>query len=110
MNNQRTLSILKIILYVLAGLVLVLGLIIGISLLASASNVHNLLLPLQLMGAEVIVNIVAPMLAGLIRGLGWTALVISIVLSLLLYATGRLLGQIVSLETRLARLEGQPAR
>lgn len=107
MNTLRSLQILKTISYVLSGLVLALGLIASISLMASASNVHNLMMPLLLMGAEVIVNLIAPMLGGLIRGLGVFVLVVSIVLSLLLYATGRLLGHIANLETRLVRLEGQ---
>ena len=106
MNTQRSLHILKTISYILAGFVLVLGLVAGISLLASAANVSNLLMPLLVMGAEAIVNMVAPMLAGLIRGLGLFTLIVSLVLSLLLYATGRLIGHIASLEARLVRLEG----
>lgn len=107
---RRSLHILKIISYILAGLVLALGLITGISLLAGASNVYNLLLPLQLMGAEVIANLVAPYLTGLITGLGVVALIVSLVLSILLFAVGRLLGYIASLETRLARLEAHTQR
>jgi hypothetical protein len=109
-QTRRSLFILKIISYILAGLVLALGLTTGISLLAGASNVYNLLLPLQLMGAEVIANLVAPYLTGLITGLGVVALIVSLVLSILLFAVGRLLGYIASLETRLARLEAHTQR
>lgn len=104
-QSRRSLQILKTISYVLAGLVLTLGLVAGISLLARASNVHNLLLPLQLMGADILANLIAPYLSGLISGLGIVSLIVSIVLSLLLFAVGRLLGHIAALETRLARLE-----
>lgn len=104
-QSRRYLQILKTISYVLAGLVLTLGLVAGISLLARASNVHNLLLPLQLMGADILANLIAPYLSGLISGLGIVSLIVSIVLSLLLFAVGRLLGHIAALETRLARLE-----
>ena len=105
MQPRRSLHILKTISYALAGLVFTLGLIAGISLIASATNVHNLLLPLQLMGADIIANLITPYLSGLISGLGVFTLIISFTLSLLLFAVGRLLGHIAALETRLARLE-----
>jgi hypothetical protein len=104
-KNDRSLYILKTILYLLAGLVLALGLIAGISLIASSANVHNLLLPLQLLGSDVIANLVTPYLKGLLSGLGIVVLIISFVLSLLLFAVGRLLGHIADLEARLTRLE-----
>lgn len=106
-QSRRSLQILKTISYVLAGLVLALGVAAGISLLASASNVHNLLLPLQLMGADVLANLITPYLSGLISGLGVVSMLVSLVLSLLLFAVGRLLAHIAGLETRLARLEAQ---
>jgi hypothetical protein len=87
--------------------VLVLGLTAGLSLIASASNVPNLLLPLQLMGSDIIANLITPYLTGLMTGLGVVTLVVSLVLSLVLFAVGRLLGYIAALETRLARLEAQ---
>jgi hypothetical protein len=104
---MNTFRVLKIISYSLAGLVLVLGLIVGLNLLISTANISNLLLPLQLMGADVIINIITPILNGFVRGLGVTVLVITFVLSLLLFVAGRLLGYIISLEARLASLEAQ---
>lgn len=106
-QSRRSLQILKTISYVLAGLVLALGVAAGLSLLASASNVHNILLPLQLMGADVLANLITPYLSGLISGLGVVSMLVSLVLSLLLFAVGRLLAHIAGLETRLARLEVQ---
>lgn len=108
MHPQRPLHTLKIILYVLAVLLFVLGLIFGVSLLASASNVRNVLLPFQLMGADAIANLVAPYLTDLVSGQGVFTLIASFVLSLLLFAVGRLLGYIATLETRLVRLEALP--
>lgn len=105
MHNPHSLYTLKVTLYFLAGIVLALGLVAGISLLTSASNVRNSLMPLQILGGDVIVNLVAPYLSGLIRGLGFVSLGVSIVLSLLLFALGRLLGRVASLEERLASLE-----
>ena len=84
---------------------LVLGLIAGISLMASAANVHNVLLPLQLMGAAAFANLITPYLTSLISGLGVVTLIVPLMFSLLLYAVARLLGHIAALETRLARLE-----
>jgi len=108
-NNQshRSLHALKFVLYILAGLILALGLIVGISLIAGASNVHNLLLPFQLIGADAIANLIAPYLTRLIGGLGAVTLIVSLVLSVLLFAVGRLLGHIAVLESRMARLEAQ---
>jgi hypothetical protein len=67
--------------------------------------VANLVLPLQLMGAEVASNLVAPMLTGLFTNLGILTLVLSFVLSALLYALGRLTGHMAALEARIAQVE-----
>jgi hypothetical protein len=100
------LQTLKTILYVLSGFVLLLGLISGLSLMTSAANMTaNLVLPLQLMGAEAASNLVAPMLSGFFTNLGVLTLVLSFVLSALLYALGRLTGYMAALEARLAQLE-----
>lgn len=103
---SRGLQIFMIVLYILAGLILVLGLIGGISLLTSARYmVGNFLLPFQVMGLGQIVDSFAPLLTGLFINLGVVAIVITLVLSALLYTAGRLLGRIADLETRLAALE-----
>jgi hypothetical protein len=103
---SRGLHMLRIVLYVLAGLVLALGLIASLSLMTSAANmVANLVLPLQLMGAEVASNLIAPMLTGFFTNLGIFTLVLSFTLSALLYALGRLTGYIAALEARIAQLE-----
>jgi len=108
---SRSLTILKVIFYLLAGLVLLLGLVAGISLMSGAGRaVENATLPLQMLGGEVIANLVAPMLSGFLTNLGIAVLVFSVLLSALLYGIGRLLGHIANLEARLARLEaGSPA-
>jgi hypothetical protein len=64
-------------------------------------------MPLQFFGNEAIVNLIAPFLTSLIGGLGVFLLIISLLLSLLLFVAGLLLGTIASLEERLARLEAQ---
>ena len=97
---------LKFALYLLAGLVLVLGLIGGVSLLSSARlMVANFLLPFQLMGIGQISDSFSPLLSGLFINLGIVAIVISLILSALLYTAARLLGRLADLEARLSRLE-----
>lgn len=105
---SRGLLIVKIILYILAGTVLVLGLIAGISLWTGADKlVVNALLPLQMIGGEIIYNMIAPTLSGFLKNLGILTLVSSLILSALLYTGGRLIGHILHLEERLARLEAR---
>ena len=102
----HSLPILKTVLYVLAVLVLVLGGFVGISLITSArSMMANFLMPLQIMGAGDIANLFTPMFTGVFINLGIVTLILSAILSVLLFATGRLLGHIAELEARLARLE-----
>ena len=103
--TNRSFQVLKTILYVLSGLVFAFGLIAGISLVASSANIQNMLMPFQLLGNDVIMNLITPFLRSLVNGPGIFVLIVSLVLSLLLFATGRLLGSIASLEGRLARLE-----
>jgi hypothetical protein len=105
----RSLHILKIVLYILAGLVLAAGLLVGISLLISSSSVSNMLLPLTIMGAAAAANLIAPLLTSLLSGMGVFILVITLVLSLLLFTAGRLVGRIASLEVRLGRMEARAA-
>ena len=105
MSNNRSPHILKIILYVFAAAILALGVITGVSLIASAANIHNVLMPFQFMGAEAITNLIAPYLIGLIRGLGIFVLIVSLIISVLLFAVGLLLGYVTTLERRLVVLE-----
>lgn len=105
MHSTRSLRIFQVVSYILAGFVFVVGLITGISLMASAANINNLLLPLQMIGAEVITNLITPYLNGLINGLGIFVMIVSVVFGLLLFIAGLLLGRTASLEIRLANLE-----
>jgi hypothetical protein len=103
---SHNLQILKPSLYILAGIVLIPGMIVGIALIAGAGDLlGRLLLPLQLMGGEVISNMLSSMLRGVLINLGVVILILSLVISALLYALGRLTGQVALLEARLAHLE-----
>lgn len=105
MQNASMLAVLRTVVYILAGIVLALGLVVGLSLLSSSAAVQNILAPFTFAGGEVVSNLIAPYLRSLLSGLGVVTLAISIVLSLLLYGLGRLLGYNLSLEARLRRLE-----
>lgn len=108
---SRGLQILKIVLYVLAGLVLALGLVAGISILVSANHVvQNLLLPFQLMGNQAVSNLITPLVSGFMINLGVAVLVLTAIFSALLYGLGRLIGRVALLEARLARLEADPGK
>ena len=97
---------LKTILYILAGLVLALGLVTGFSLIGSAQTLAaNLILPVQLLGGGPISNLLSSLFTSFLINLGIVVLIVSAVLSLLLYGVGRLSAKVISLETRLARLE-----
>jgi hypothetical protein len=100
------LRIVKTGLYILAGIVLVLGLIAGISLLSGAERtVMNMLLPFQLMGSPAVQNMITPLLRALFINLGIAIIVLTLIFSGLLYAVGRLIGHILHLEERIVRLE-----
>jgi hypothetical protein len=104
--TSRGLQIIKVILYILAGLVLLVGMIIGISLMSSADRlVANVLLPIQLLGIEAISNSLAPLLNAFLFNLGVAILIFTLIISALLYGLGHLINHIVRLEMRLACLE-----
>jgi hypothetical protein len=103
---SRSVQILKTVLYILAVIVLVPGLIAGISMITGADNlVANAIMPFQLLGSEIINSLLAPTLRGFLINLGIGIVVISLILSALLYGLGRLIGHVAYLEARLARLE-----
>jgi hypothetical protein len=100
------LQILKTVLYLLAALILVLGLIAGFSLAASADHVAaNVMLPFQLLGGSPIADLFSSMLSRFLINLGIVVMVLSVLLSALLYGVGRLIQHVTHLEARLARLE-----
>jgi len=100
--------IIKTILYVMAWIILVLGLIAGISLMVSTSTiVSNAVIPFSIFGNQAIPNLIAPILTSFLINLGVVILIVAVALSALLYAIGRLLNHITQLEERLARLEAR---
>lgn len=101
-------KILKTSLFILSGVILALGLIVGISLLSSTRiMVANVVLPFQLLGIESISSLVAPMLSGFLINLAVLILILALIFSALLYSNARLIGRIVQLEARLSRLEAE---
>jgi len=108
-TSLHSLQILKIALYVLAGLILIPGAITGISLMTSVDYiVANAITPLQLMGIGGLSNLIASMLTPFLINIGAIILILSLVFSALLFAVARLIGRIAQLEARLAILESKP--
>ncbi len=101
-------QVLKVILYILAGLILLLGLYAGISLMVSASHtIANILMPFQLFGNQTISNALAPTLSAFFINLGVIIILMAVILSSMLFGLARLINHILNLETRLARLEAR---
>ncbi len=105
---SRGLLILRTILYILAGIVLAAGLIVGIALIASAgSTVESLIMPLLLIGGGAVANLLRPVLSGFLINLGIITLILSLVISALLFAVARLVHHTANLEARIAALEAR---
>ncbi len=102
---SRGLQVLKVALFFLAGLMLALGLFFSISLITGAhAVVGNFLLPFEFLN-QAISNLIGPMITSFLINLGVIFLALSIVISALLFAIGLLIGHILALEGRIARLE-----
>ncbi len=111
LQPARGMQILKMALYILAGLILAFGLISGIRFTTSANALAaNALMPLQILGGGAIANLIRPMLLSMLINLGLLLFGLSLIFSALLYALGRLIGHIAQLEARLARLEARTAK
>lgn len=107
-SSVRGLRILMIVLTILAGLILVTGLAAGLSLMTSANVLTaNAMLGFQLFGGGAIADLLSPIVSGFFVNLGIGLLIFGIILSALLYGAARLIGRIISLEVRVARLEAQ---
>lgn len=107
-STSASLKLFKTILYILAVIVLIAGLLAGLSLMTSASRmVANMLLPLQLMGGSSATDMISPMFSGIFINTGLAVLLVSLVLSALLYAVARLIGHILRLDERVLHLENR---
>ncbi len=107
-SSSCSFEVLKIVIYLFAGLILVVGLVAGISLMISAPHiVANMLIPFQLFGSQAISNAIGPTLTGFLTNLGVAVILVAMIISGLVAGLGLLVGRIAFLETRLARLEAQ---
>ena len=106
----RGIRVLSVVCYVLAGIVLLLGVALLISFITAASRLGAGLGPLSILGLEVVLNVLLPPIRSALINIGIVLLVISILLGSLFYAVGRLLSVIRLLLGRVARLEAQAGR
>ena len=119
-KRYTLLSLLKYLFYLLAALSLVGGVLTMLSLNAAAAGLrtYDPLAPLAnvpLLG-EMLGDVTSGLfdsllaaLAGLIAGAAWAVLAVAVGFSLLLFAVGRLLAQVINLSVRLDRLEAASA-
>lgn len=105
MDQGKGLRVLSVISYVLAGVVLLLGMIMMISLAGAATNLPNMLIGFQVLGLGPVLDAFIRPVQGALTTAGVIILVVALVLTLLLYAVGRLVGVIRSLVQRVNRLE-----
>jgi hypothetical protein len=103
---SRGLQVLKIALYILAGLILALGLAAGISLMSGSHAIAtNVLQPIRIMGGQGVSDLISPMLTSFLIQLGAVILLLSLIFCALFNSIGRLIGHLSHLEAHLARLE-----
>jgi hypothetical protein len=106
----RGLRVLSVVCYVLAGIVFLLGVVVVVSFITTASRLGAGLGPLSILGLEVLLNVFLPPIRHALISIGIVLFVISILLGSLFYAVGRLLGIIRLLLIRVAHLEAQTGR
>jgi hypothetical protein len=100
-SNHPFLKILQVLLYSLAAIILLLGIFGGISLVSMSSALPNSLISLQVLGLGVFVDLLTGLLGPVLINLGIGVLVIALVMSLLAFSAGRLLGITLELDQRL---------
>ena len=102
---QRGLTILQWLLYSLAVIVLVLGGWATIGFLNFAAALSGMLPMFQALGSPALNNLIGSALRQGVTTLGVIMLVLSVVLSVLLFTAGKLLGRVDDLSQRVAQLE-----
>ncbi len=104
-------QILKFILYLLAVLVLAAGLYTGTALWNEAhslsTSLNSVQQPLQIFGGVPGLNALVTKISNLVTYLGDGVMALSVILCLTLFGSGRLVGRVINLERRMARLESR---
>jgi hypothetical protein len=106
-TNPTLLTVLRALLYIFAAIILVLGVLSALSLFSMGSALPNMLITLQAIGLGVFVDLLAGILRPVFINLGITILVIALVISLLAFATGKLIGLTQEMNQRLEIQERQ---
>jgi hypothetical protein len=104
-HQSRFLQILSKVLYLAATLVLLLGLIVLIVSFASTANLQHSLIGLLAVAGPALTNLVTAMLRSALINLGVLGFVIALVLSLVLFAAGKLSASAFDLSVRLEKTE-----
>lgn len=109
-SDDRAVTILQWVFYVLAGLVLLFGVYMGIGLIGFAGNMSSFMPMIQMMSAPAIANLLSGMLLRIATSLGIGVILLSLLISALLFTAGKLLGRTHDLARRVQRLEQEAAR
>ncbi len=104
-RDYRALGFLKVAATILAIIVLLLGTAMMVSLLGGAANVPNQLIALQVLGLGPITDLLIRPLKSALATAGIVVFVVSLIISLLFYSVGRLLGIVAGLVRRVTQLE-----
>jgi Ca2+/Na+ antiporter len=106
-TNHTLLKVLRGLLFILALIILVLGILGAFSLISMRSALPNMLIGLQAIGLGVFVDLLTGVLGPVFINLGIAVLVIALVMSLLAFAAGQLIGTTLEIDKRLAMQEKQ---
>ena len=104
-KNDQALRVLRTILYVLAGVILLIGLAACILLLASAANLPSSLMGLRVLGFGPLTDAIAGMLSSALVTLAAMIFIIALILAVLLFAGGKLVERAALANDRLRQLE-----
>lgn len=110
MKDHRLLRFLEKLLYILAGLLLVLGLVAAAMLISSGVGIITTLSSIPFPGAQIFLPLVSNLIKGALNGAAAGSLILTLVMSILSLAAARSIHLQLEMDARLCRLEGsQPA-
>ncbi len=104
-KNDRAVTILKWLLYILAGLMLVFGLFTGIGFIGFAGNMSGYMFLIQAFTAPPVADLLAQGIRQIAMSVGIGVILLSLVMSVLLFTAGKLLGRTHDLARRVQQLE-----
>lgn len=106
-NQRQMLRLLRILLYILAALTLLLGIAGALSIFASSARLPEALFTLQVLGLQAFSDLIVGLVRPVLINSGIILLVLSVLISLLSFAGGQLVGAALHIDDRLLEHERQ---